>query len=284
MTTNDPVAANDAALRDRRSDRPLRFYNVRLTDREAWFGTTVAALLNALGMLIEAAIVRKVPAVSGQPAAVSAIVALIILMVLFIRRKTPSVKLASFLYLVNTASVVTVLLLTNRQFAVSETNWEPFQANKLGCLIAALVAPGFWVGLLAILAHALGALLQFEFFFPAEIKAQVASAEPWPILGFGLVAVLALVYRFRRAQLEQEIARIQAQNFAIKRLANAFLNIRDLMNTPLQVIELSIGLLRDSNQPPKPILDRIDRAAQSLREINSVLVQHEREIDWQSKR
>jgi hypothetical protein len=283
MTTDDPMAANDAALRDRRSDQPLRFYNVRLSDRDAWFGATVAALFNVLGMLLEAAIVRKTPGVSGQPAAVSAFVGLMILVVLFIRRKTPSVKWAAVLYLVNATSVVTVLLFTNRQFAVSEANWVPFQADKLGCLIAAMVAPGFWVGLLSILAHALGPLLQFEFFFPAELKAQVAPAEPWPILAFGLAGVLALVYRFRRAQLEQEMARIQAQNLAIKRIANAFLNIRDLMNTPLQVIEISIGLLRDSNQPPRPILDRIDRAAQSLREINSVLVQHEREIEWQSK-
>jgi hypothetical protein len=127
-----------------------------------------------------------------------------------------------------------------------------------------------------------GALLQFEFFFPIAIKDKL-PAEPWPILAFGLAGVLALVYRFRRAQLEQELARIQAQNFAIKRLAGAFLNIRDLMNTPLQVIEFSVDTLRNSEQPSEPTIDRIDRSVQRLREINSVLVQHEKNIEWQSR-
>jgi len=235
-------------------------------------------------MLLEIAIVRKIPSISTKPAAISGFVGLLLLIMLFIRRKTPSVQWASFVYMINTASVVTVLLLTNRQFAVLERNWVPFEATKLGCLVAALVAPGFWVGLVSILAHFLSALVQFEVFFPSEIKAQVATAEPWPMLAFALAGVLALVYRFRRAQLEQEIARIQAQNFAVKRLAHVFLNIRDLMNTPLQVIEFSIDLLRKSNDPNKPIIDHIDRSIQRLREINSVLIQHEKEIDWQAKR
>jgi len=112
----------------------------------------------------------------------------------------------------------------------------------------------------------------------------VADAEPWPLLAFALAGVLALVYRFRRAQLEQEIAQIEAQSFAIQRLANAFLNIRDLMNTPLQVIELSIEVLCKSNHANKPIIDHIDHSMQRLREINSVLVQHEKEIEWEAKR
>ena len=281
MTMNDSVSDNNRPLPD--SDRVPRFYNTRLSPRDAWFGATVATLFHGLGMLLELAIIRKISAVSARPAFISAIVALLLLMVLLIRRKTPSVKWASVIYLVNAASVVTVLLLTNLRFATSEANWEPFQAAKLGCLIAAMVAPGFWVGLLSILAYCLSSLLQFEFFFPPEVKALVADAEPWPILAFGLAGVLALVYRFRRIQLEQEVARIQAQSFAIKRLASAFLNIRDLMNTPLQVIELSTGLLRNTNQPPKPLLDRIDRSVESLREINAVLVEHEKEIGWQSK-
>jgi len=283
MTRSNSVSAADTARRER-SGRASRFYNIRLSERDAWFGATVAALFTAVGMLIEVAIVRKIPGVSAKPAEVSAFVALLLLIFLFIRRTTPSVRSASVVYLVNCVSVITVLLLTNLQFAVLEPNWVPFEATKLGCLIAAMVAPGFWVGLVSILAYFFSAFLQFEIFFPPEIRSQVADAEPWPLLAFALAGVLALVYRFRRAQLEQEIAYVEAQSFAIKRLANAFLNIRDLMNTPLQVIELSIDLLRKSNHGNKPVIDRIDHSMQMLREINSVLVQHEKEIEWQAKR
>jgi hypothetical protein len=47
---------------------------------------------------------------------------------------------------------------------------------------------------------------------------------------------------------------------------------------------LSIDLLRKSNHGNKPVIDRIDHSMQMLREINSVLVQHEKEIEWQAKR
>jgi hypothetical protein len=283
MTINDPVASKDAAQHER-PGRATGFYNVRLSERDAWFGAIVAVLFTVLGMLMEVAIVRKIPGVSAKPAGISALVALILLIVLFVRRKAPSVRWASLIYLVNSVSVATVLLLTNLQFAVLERNWEPFQATKLACLVAAMLAPGFWIGLVSILIYSLSALLQFEVFFPPEIKAGVGASEPWPMLAFALAGVLALVYRFRRVQLEQEIARIHAQNFAIKRLAHAFLNIRDLMNTPLQVIELSIDLLRKSNDPNPLVIDTIERSMEKLREVNSVLVQHEREIDWQANR
>ncbi len=231
-------------------------------------------------MWLEVAIVRRVGIPETAPM-MSSLVGLALLLVLFIRRNAPSVRWASFLFLVNTASVVTALLWTNPQFAVSGY-WDPFQATKLGCLVAAMVAPGFWVGVVSILAHSLTAVVQFEIFFPPAVKAGTAAIEPWPIVAFGLGGILALVYRFRRVQLEHEVARMQAQNFAIKQLATAFLSIRDLMNTPLQVIDLSVNLVRTSEEPLDLSLDRIERSVQSLREINSLLVQHEKEIEWES--
>jgi hypothetical protein len=279
MTTNDRAATSDEVRRGLSWARAFRFATVRLSEREAWFGTTIAVLFNAIGMILEFAIIRKISNVPAKPAAISFLVALILFMVLFIRRKTPSVRWASVVYFVNAVSVAAALALTNLQFAISESHWEPFQADKLGCLIAAMLAPGFWVGLLSVLLYAISALVQFEYFFPPDIQARVAAAEPWPIIAFALAGILALIYRFRRVQLQQEFARIQAQNFAMRRLASAFLNIRDLMNTPLQVLELSVELLRNSDEAPKPILDRVDRSVQSLIDLNSVLIQHEKEIE-----
>jgi hypothetical protein len=123
----------------------------------------------------------------------------------------------------------------------------------------------------------LGALIQFEYFFPDNLSA-LASTEPVPILAFGLAGIVGLVYRFRRAQVEQELARIQAQNFALKRLTHAFLDVRNRMNTPLQVIELAVDLVRKSCGCPKTFLDPIDHSLQGLREINSVLGEHEKRL------
>jgi len=258
------------------------FYNVRLSERDAWFGTTVAVIFNALGMLLDIGIIRSVPGVSEQPAFISSVVGLLLLIVLLIRRKTPSLALARVIFLINSASVAVSLGLTNLQFAAFDPTWVPFQAIKLGCLIPAMVAPEFWVGLASILAYALTAVFQLQFSFSPETRSRFVE-EPWAVLAFALAGILALVYRFRRAQLEHEMARVQAQNFALTRMAGAFLNIRDFMNTPLQVIELSVALLRNSKQPPEQLLERIDRSLHSLREINSVLVEHEKNVEWQPK-
>jgi len=283
MTTYDPSAVENAALSEPQSE-DFRFYKVRLSAQDAWFGAIIAVLFNALGMLLEIEIIRKTPGVPVNPAILSFIVALALLAALLRWRKTPSVRWANIIYVINTAAVLTVLLATNTGFASLDPHWSPFQASKLGCLIAAMVAPGFGVGLLSILAYCVSAFVQFQFFIPPEVKTSMDTAEPWPIFAFGLAGVLALVYRFRRAQLEQKFARVQAQNFAIKQLASAFLNIRDLMNTPLQVIELSTRILRDPSASQKSVIDNIDRSVQSLREINSVLVQHEKEIEWRTNR
>jgi hypothetical protein len=281
MNTNGFETALEAVRHERTRSHSL--YNLHLSARDAWFGAAIAAMFNALGMLLELAIIQKIPGVSAKPAVISSLVGWLLLIVLLIRRKRPSVRLAGVVYLINTASVATFLLISNPEFAKFQGNWVPFQATKLGCLIAAMVAPGFWVGLVSIFAYSLSAVVQFELFFPKDIRMRIDSAEPWPILAFALAGVLALLYRFRRAQLEQEIARIEAQNFAIKRLAHAFLNIRDLMNTPLQVIDMSVDVLRKSNDPNRQTIDRIERAIQSLREINSVLIRHEKEIEWEAK-
>ena len=267
-----------------REDDPLpRFYRVRLSDREAWFGAMVAALFNALGMLVELAIIRKTPGSPQKPAAISAFLALMLMVALFLGRKAPSAKWAYVAYSLTTVSVVTALLSTNLHFALLEGDWVPFQESKLGSLAAAVVAPGFWVGLVSILGYCLSATIQVQFFFPPELKTQTATIEPWPTLAFGLAGVLAIVYRFRRIQVEQELARVQAQNAAIRRLARVVLDIRDRMNTPLQVIELAADLLRSSSRPPAAMLRHIDRAVSCLRQINTVLVRHEKQFEREAR-
>jgi hypothetical protein len=284
MTTNNTTLSASAIVDVQQPERKFGFCSVRLSERDAWTGTTIAVLFNGLGMFLEMGIVRRTHGVSVEPAAVSVAVAMILLAVLIAWRNTPTLRSAYVIYTLNTISVATVLLLTNTTFAENDPNWSPFQASKLGCLVAAMLAPGFWVGTISVMTYCLSAFIQFQFFFSPQLKLTLDTAEPLPIFAFGLAGILALIYRFRRAQVEQELARIQAQNFAIKRLAGAFLNIRDLMNSPLQVIEFSTRLLRKSGEPQQPIIDRIDRSVQSLREINSVLVQHEKEIEWQAKR
>src|SRR5262249_3126267 len=66
MTPNDQIAENDAIQRKRHAERTVRFYNIRLSERDAWFGAIAAALFNALGMLLELVIVKSNLSVRGR--------------------------------------------------------------------------------------------------------------------------------------------------------------------------------------------------------------------------
>lgn len=148
---------------EQHSERTACFYNVRLSASDAWTGTTIAVLFNALGMLLEMGIIQKTSGVSTGPAAISVAVALVLLAALLMMRKNPSLRATWVIFALNTISVATVLLFTNSAFAASDRNWSPFQASKLGCLVAAMIAPEFWVGFMSIMAYCLSSVVQYLF-------------------------------------------------------------------------------------------------------------------------
>jgi hypothetical protein len=82
MSTNPPATTPDS--HGQHSSDELRFYHVRLSDRDAWFSAAVAALFNALGMLLEIQISRRTPGMSAKLPALSALVGLLLLLMLFI--------------------------------------------------------------------------------------------------------------------------------------------------------------------------------------------------------
>jgi hypothetical protein len=168
-------------------------------------------------------------------------------------------------------------------FAAGDKSWVPFQASKLGAMVAGLLAPGFTIGLVGIGLHAGSSVVQF-LSFPREMQAPWIGEEPWATLAFGLAGVFVLVLRFRIRQLEMERIEAQAEAEATRRLALSFLELRDLMNTPLQSIELATALLREEIDEGDPIPDLIERSSEKLRQIAEMLKRYEHAIEWPGRR
>ncbi len=275
------MSSQDIEREQREFASKNHFYNAQLAPADAWTSTAVAALINFFGMILQLGI-QDVPNLPYLPMLVSAGVGGIVFLLHLRNRKNPRNSSSYVFYLINLAAVFTALFILNPYFAAGPKPWVPFQANKLGCFVAAVIAPGFWVGALSISMHSLGSAVQY-LYFSSELKARVAYAEPWASLVFGVVGFLALVYRFRRVVLENEltIARVNAQ--ADHRMAQAFLMIRDRMNTPLQVLELGVSMLRSHTKPEKETLDQIERAAHCLQELNQLLNKPELETEPESR-
>jgi hypothetical protein len=191
-------------------------------------------------------------------------VILLLLLLLLARRARPSEALSAFTVLCNAAVVLAALWGADDVLAREPRAWVPFQSHKLGVLVIALIAPTpSWVGAAWIVAFTLASATQY-LAFPLEVRAHLATGEPWASLAFGAFAAVILVYRVRLLQVERTAARAQAEAESLKRLASIGLAVRDLSNTPLQTLRLSAALLRRRHPEEAARLDQIDRAIERL--------------------
>lgn len=66
-------------------------------------------------------------------------------------------------------------------------------------------------------------------------------------------------------------------------LATNFLQIRNLMNSPLQVIDFATTLIKERPENTHQYIGKIQNAIQELHEINDTLKSYEKNVDWESK-
>ena len=151
-----------------------------LAARHAWRGAFTAAALNAAGMCADYLLARDIPTMPIYPYAMSVLVGIALMLFLLIRRQHATVRLASAVFLVNIGAILVALWVTSGHWATTAA-WTPFQANKLGALSAAMLAPQLGVGLAAIAGFAAIALGKY-FVLDPDIQRGFPVGEPWLIL------------------------------------------------------------------------------------------------------
>ena len=249
-----------------------------LEARHAWRGALVAAALNAVGMPFDYFLARNVPNMPFYPSALSALVAVSLIVLLLIRRRRATVRLGSAVFLINTIVSLVALWITSGYWATTQA-WTPFQANKLGALAVPLIAPELRVGLVSIAGFAGTAIAKFYVLDP-EIQRKLPIGEPWFVLIFATFGGVLLVYRLRSLASERDVLRLQAEAAVAAEVACRFLRLRDYANTPIQTIVFATELLRRRNPDLKPILVCIDRATARLMELSRVLQSYESMNRW----
>jgi hypothetical protein len=250
-----------------------------LAARRAWQGAFAAAFLNAVGMPIDFFLARDIPTMPTYPYALSVLVGIGLVVFLLIRRQRATVRLASAVFLINTSAILVALWITSGYWAMTGRAWTPFQANKLGALAVAMLAPQLGVGLASIAGFAAMAIGKFYFLAP-DIHRGFPVGEPWFILIYALFGAVLLIYRLRGMALERKMLRAQAEAMAAGQLARTFLRVRNYTNTPIQTIAFATELLRATNHDPKPTLDRLERAVNKLKECSHLLSSYEDAHAW----
>jgi len=247
--------------------------------RNAWRGSLWACGLNAVGMPLDLLIARDVANMPRWPALASGAAGVLLMLVLFAQRRRPTARLARATFLVNIAVMLVALWITSGAYAAAPGRWIPFQANKLGALAAAMLAPDLVTGSLAIGGFVGMALLRYLTLHDA-LQERFAIGEPWTILIYAVFALALLAYRAQRIALARRMFRVRTESIATQRLARAFLALRDFTNTPLQTIELAAVILRRQHPELAPILDRIDRSVDRLYRLNNTFSVYESQIEW----
>jgi hypothetical protein len=116
-----------------------------LAVKHAWRGAFSAAFLNAVGMSADFLLARDIPTMPIYPYAISVLVGIGLIVLLLVRRQRATVRLGSAVFLVNTVAILVTLWITSGYWATTGSAWTPFQANKLGALAVAMLAPQGWL-------------------------------------------------------------------------------------------------------------------------------------------
>jgi hypothetical protein len=250
--------------------------------RYAWRGALVACGLNAIGMPFDLLLAREVPNMPRWPSLASGAAGALLALVLLTQRRRPPIRLAMAVFVLNTAVILVALWITSGAYAAAPDRWIPFQANKIGALAAAVLAPDLATGLITISGFVGMVLLRFMT-LPAAQQQRMPIGEPWTILIYALFAFAILVYRVHSVALARRVLRMRTESIATQRLARTFLALRDFTNTPLQTIELAAKIVRARCPAMAPVIDRIDRSIDRLYRLNHAFSVYESQIEWTEK-
>jgi hypothetical protein len=246
-----------------------------------WQGALVAALLNMLTTPIDLWLGRGIPGMPiWAPLASSACGALLVALLLA-RRRRPSAAFNRTVFLLNLGAIIVALWMTSGAFATVGGRWIPFQANKLGTLATAMLAPDLLAGLAGIAGLVAMVVLKYLTFSPA-ISRHLPAGEPWTIAVYGIFGAALLIYRLHAQRLERRFMSMRLETAASERLARTFLAVRDFTNTPLQTIALSTQVIRTRDPSLGPVVDRVDRSVHRLFRLNQTFAAYEGHLRWTS--
>jgi hypothetical protein len=198
----------------------------------------------------------------GHFVSVSALV--VILGVLLALRSRPTELLGSAALLLCVVATLAALSLSDRRLAASNVRWTPFEPQRLGALAIALLAPPrAWLGAICIAAATVVPLVEWAT-WSANWRAGLPASAPWMVVAYGLFAVVIYAHQLARQALATRVAVAWVEAIALEQLARLVLTVRDLANTPLQTIELTVALIRKQKTFEPSLLARLERAAQRL--------------------
>jgi len=247
--------------------------------RRSFRVTVAAAALSSVGMALDLTFWRI--RMHGPPPwhLVSMAVSASVIAVIFASRKTGKPWIASVLFVLNNLVAEIAIWRASTPLALWAMGWAPFQAEKLGLVtVAVLAPPDPWAGAISIVIFAGSAFAHYASFDPV-VRARLL-AEPWTTSIYSVFAIFLYAYRLHAVRMARKMAESLSAKRSLEHVSRMLLAVRDFSNTPLQTLYLTTELLKARQGDQAELLDRMDRSLSRLRELNEIMSQYEAQAGW----
>lgn len=167
--------------------------------------------------------------------------------------------------------------------ALSPVRFAAFEGFKAVALAVATLAPFRPAVCYGVVAACAVTPVVIYAVMPAPMRANLPVEVPWTTLVYPLLAAGILMYRVRALRFERDMLRAQAEREQFERFVKVSLAYRDLVNSPLQTIELLCAMLRRAHPESKEVLDRLGSSTSRLKGMGEMLSRTEHQVVWTSK-
>jgi hypothetical protein len=227
----------------------------------------ITTLLAAIGLLLNAVFWKTVMGRMFWGAVASVAVSSVLFAVLFVLRSRPREWIGTSALLLNNTVAVAALWVSDDLLWQTSASWTPFDVQRLAALTMALLAPPrIWLGVFTIAQPTAASLAEYWLLNP-NARARLPINALWIAAVYGVFAFALYAHLLRAREMERRAARAQADRLAMERFTQMLLALRDLANTPLQTMELTMGMLRAKGAGDPRLLElvgRLDRACKRL--------------------
>jgi hypothetical protein len=250
-----------------------------LSWRSAISANVLIAIVAALG---PSSGILNLPGI-GRPFIVSRIVTIVLTIgaigVLIPQRNGPRLSVVLALFALPVIPVLVMDWFLAGERAAQGLPVELFVREASASAIYALAAPPrAIVSLVPIAAFSAESLLVYSTAHGSH--GQLPPWQPWTSLLYGVGMGLLALYRAHRQRREVATTVKLEQAEALKRLLRSYLAVRDLVNTPLQTLQVSAHLLGARYPAAKDVVGTMERAVKTLGELNQILTDEASAVEW----
>ncbi len=163
-----------------------------------------------------------------------------------------------------------VLWLSADTQAASGRPFAPFNGIKILSILIAIFCPSVRLGSLIIGVAVAQAFVQTAH-WSAGVRSHLPPVEPWQTFFVAGIAVGLLMARRRHAAIGEELARVQAEQSWLERVARLALFVRDLTQAPLRMVRDRLRVVQERHSDTAEPTARMERAVTRLEQLNQVL-------------